>query len=135
MPEIKLKPVPAGKMNKAAWCRTRTAELSPDHKAGEGSASLTTADVYLDGELIGSVTAVSPGTADAADSNVSAVSSGAPGSTLADQAAPGNPTTRNNAATAPASGRVKREDGIINFSLPVPPGAGIFAKAYQQTSY
>ncbi|WP_120949963.1 hypothetical protein [Arthrobacter oryzae] len=56
MPEIKRRPVTPGKMNKPAWYRTRTAELGPDHKAGEGSASLTTADVYLDGQLIGSVT-------------------------------------------------------------------------------
>jgi hypothetical protein len=56
MPEIKLKPVVAGRSNKPAWCRTHAAELGPDQKAGEGSASLATADVYLDGELIGSVT-------------------------------------------------------------------------------
>lgn len=56
MPDLKLKPVAAGKMNKPAWYRTRTAELGPDHKAGEGVASLLTADVYLDGQLIGSVT-------------------------------------------------------------------------------
>ncbi|GAA4035093.1 hypothetical protein GCM10023063_19320 [Arthrobacter methylotrophus] len=56
MPEIKLKPVTPGKLNKPAWYRTHVAELGPDHKAGEGSASLVTADLYLDGELIGSVT-------------------------------------------------------------------------------
>lgn len=56
MPEIKLKPVTPGKLNKPAWYRTRTAELGPDHKAGEGAASLVTSDVYLDGERIGSVT-------------------------------------------------------------------------------
>lgn len=56
MPEIKRRPVAPGKLNKPAWYRTRTAELGPDAKAGEGSASLTTADVFLDGVLIGSVT-------------------------------------------------------------------------------
>lgn len=56
MPEMKLKPVTPGKLNRPAWCRTRVAELGPDHKAGEGAASLVTSDVYLDGELIGSVT-------------------------------------------------------------------------------
>ncbi|SDL30575.1 hypothetical protein [Arthrobacter sp. ok362] len=55
MPDIKLKPVTPGKLNKPAWFRTRTGELGPDHKAGEGAASLVTADVYLDGERIGSV--------------------------------------------------------------------------------
>ncbi len=39
MSDLKLKPVAAGKMNKPAWYRTRTAELGPDHKAGEGAAS------------------------------------------------------------------------------------------------
>jgi hypothetical protein len=57
MPDIELKPVVAGRSNKSAWYRTRTAQLGPDHKAGEGSASLTTTDVYLGGEPIGSVTA------------------------------------------------------------------------------
>lgn len=56
MPDKKLKPVTPGKLNKPAWMRTRTAELGPDRKAGAGAASLVTADVYLDGELIGSVT-------------------------------------------------------------------------------
>ena len=56
MPDIKLKPVVAGRSNKPVWYRARTAELGPDHKAGEGAASLATADVYLDGERIGSVT-------------------------------------------------------------------------------
>lgn len=58
MPELKLKPVTPGKLNKPAWYRTRTAELGPDHKAGEGAASLVTTEVYLDGEAIGSVTGV-----------------------------------------------------------------------------
>lgn len=58
MPEMKLKPVTPGKLNRPAWMRTHLAELSPDRKAGEGSASLTTTDVYLDGEHIGSVTGV-----------------------------------------------------------------------------
>lgn len=56
MPELKLKPVSPGKLNRPAWYRTRTAELGPDCKAGEGAASLVTTDVYLDGQLIGSVT-------------------------------------------------------------------------------
>jgi hypothetical protein len=56
MPELKLKPVTPGKLNKPAWYRTRTAELGPDHKAGEGAASLVTTEVYLDGEPIGAVT-------------------------------------------------------------------------------
>jgi hypothetical protein len=56
MPEMKLKPVTPGKLNKPAWYRTWTAELGPDRKTGEGSASLVTADVYLDGDRIGSVT-------------------------------------------------------------------------------
>jgi len=56
MPEMKLKPVAPGRLNKPAWFRTRTAELGPDHRAGEGVASLVTAEVYLDGEPIGSVT-------------------------------------------------------------------------------
>ncbi|MDF9749064.1 hypothetical protein [Arthrobacter sp. ES3-54] len=56
MTDIKLKPVTPGKLNRPAWFRTRTAELGPDHKVGEGAASLLTADVYLDGERIGSVT-------------------------------------------------------------------------------
>ncbi|WP_427174627.1 hypothetical protein [Arthrobacter sp. 92] len=56
MPALKLKPVAPGKLNKPAWFRTRTAELGPDHKAGEGAASLVTTGVYLDGERIGSVT-------------------------------------------------------------------------------
>jgi hypothetical protein len=56
MTDIKLKPVTHGKLNRPARFRTRTAELGPDHKAGEGAASLLTADVYLDGERIGSVT-------------------------------------------------------------------------------
>jgi hypothetical protein len=64
MPELKLKPVSPGKMNRPAWMRTRTAELGSDRKAGEGPASLSTADVYLDGEHIGSVTGVlKPGSA------------------------------------------------------------------------
>lgn len=56
MPEIKRRPVTPGKLNKPAWYRTRTAELGPDRKAGEGASSLSTADVYLDGQHIGSVT-------------------------------------------------------------------------------
>lgn len=56
MPEMKLKPVSPGKLNRPAWMRTRVAELGPDHKAGEGAASLVTTEVYLDGEPIGSVT-------------------------------------------------------------------------------
>ncbi|MDJ0354462.1 hypothetical protein [Pseudarthrobacter sp. PH31-O2] len=56
MPDLRLKPVTPGKLNRPAWMRTRTAELGPDVKAGEGPATLTTADVYLDGALIGSVT-------------------------------------------------------------------------------
>lgn len=56
MTDIKLKPVTPDKLNRPAWFRTRTAELGPDQKAGEGAASLLTADVYLDGERIGSVT-------------------------------------------------------------------------------
>ena len=58
MPETKLKPVTPGKLNKPAWMRTRVAELGPDRKAGEGAAQIITADVYLDGELIGSITGV-----------------------------------------------------------------------------
>lgn len=56
MPDLKLKPVSPGKLNKPAWFRTHTAELGPDQKSGEGAASLVTADVYLDGERIRSVT-------------------------------------------------------------------------------
>jgi hypothetical protein len=56
MPELKLKPVTPGKLNKPAWYRTRRAELGPDHKAGEGAASLVTTEVYLDGEPVGSIT-------------------------------------------------------------------------------
>ncbi|WP_026538719.1 hypothetical protein [Arthrobacter sp. 9MFCol3.1] len=56
MTDLKLKTVTPGKLNKPAWFRTRTAELGPDQKAGEGTGSLLTADVYLDGERIGSVT-------------------------------------------------------------------------------
>lgn len=56
MPELKLKPVTPGRLNRPAWSRTHTAELGPDNKAGEGAASLTTTDVYLDGVPIGSVT-------------------------------------------------------------------------------
>jgi hypothetical protein len=58
MPDLKLTPVTPGRLNKPAWCRTHIAELGPASKAGEGSASLATADVYLDGILIGSVTGV-----------------------------------------------------------------------------
>ncbi|WP_160664985.1 hypothetical protein [Pseudarthrobacter sp. ATCC 49987] len=58
MPENRLRPVNAGKMNRAAWMRTHFAELGPYVKAGEGAASTSTADVYLDGALIGSVTGV-----------------------------------------------------------------------------
>jgi len=54
MPDLKLKPVTARRLNKPAWYRPRTAELAPDHKAGEGAASLVTTDVNLDGERIGS---------------------------------------------------------------------------------
>jgi hypothetical protein len=50
MPDIKLKQVTAGELNKPAWYRTHTAELGPEHAAGEGPASITTADVYLGGE-------------------------------------------------------------------------------------
>lgn len=53
---MKLKPVSPGKLNRPAWYRAHIAELGPDHKAGEGTASLVTSDVFLDGELIGSVT-------------------------------------------------------------------------------
>jgi hypothetical protein len=53
---MKLKLATPGKLNRPAWYRTRTAELGPDHKTGEGVASLVTAEVYLDGEVIGSVT-------------------------------------------------------------------------------
>ena len=56
MPDVKLKPVTPDRLNRPAWSRTHTAELGPDNKAGEGAASLATADVYLDGELSGSVT-------------------------------------------------------------------------------
>ncbi|WP_422758885.1 hypothetical protein [Paenarthrobacter sp. C1] len=56
MPELKLRPVTPGKLNKPAWYRAHTAELGPDHRAGEGAASLVTSDVYLNGERIGSVT-------------------------------------------------------------------------------
>lgn len=56
MPEMKLKPVSPGKLNKPAWYRTHVAELGPDQKAGEGAASLVTSEVYLNGEPIGSVT-------------------------------------------------------------------------------
>lgn len=64
MPELKLKPVSPGRLNRPAWSRTHTAELGPDTRAGDGDASLTTTDVYLDGALIGSVTGVSrPGSA------------------------------------------------------------------------
>jgi hypothetical protein len=56
MPEQILRPVTPGRLNKPAWYRTHVAELGPDHRAGEGPASLVTADVFLDGELIGSVT-------------------------------------------------------------------------------
>jgi hypothetical protein len=56
MSEMKLKPVTPGRLNKPAWYRTHVAELGPDNRVGEGPASLVTADVYLDGELIGSVT-------------------------------------------------------------------------------
>ncbi|HEX9088868.1 MAG TPA: hypothetical protein VF867_15225 [Arthrobacter sp.] len=56
MSDLKLKPVSPGKLNRPAWMRTRVAEQGPDHKAGEGAASLVTSEVYLDGELIGSVT-------------------------------------------------------------------------------
>ncbi|MBG0738920.1 hypothetical protein IV500_05720 [Paeniglutamicibacter antarcticus] len=64
MPEMNLRPVTTGKLNRPAWMRTHTAALGPDHRAGEGIASLTTSDVFLDGELIGSVTGtLKPGTA------------------------------------------------------------------------
>lgn len=58
MPEIKLRPVVAGKSNKPAWCRTHTAAYGPDARTGEGDAQLITTDVYLDGEPIGSITGV-----------------------------------------------------------------------------
>lgn len=53
MPELILKPVTPGRLNKPAWYRTRTAEVGPDTKNDDGTV---TADVYLDGERIGSVT-------------------------------------------------------------------------------
>lgn len=53
MPEMKLKPVTPGKLNKPAWYSTRTGELGPDNRAGEGVASLVTAEDYRDGMLIG----------------------------------------------------------------------------------
>lgn len=58
MPQIKRKPVTAGNFNRPAWYRTRKAELGPDKKAGEGAAQIATAEVFLDGELIGSITAI-----------------------------------------------------------------------------
>lgn len=58
MPQIKLKPVVPGNFNRPAWFRTRTAEYGPDRKAGEGASQIVTTDVYLDGELIGSITGV-----------------------------------------------------------------------------
>jgi hypothetical protein len=57
MPELKLKPATTpGKLNRLAWARTRVAELSPDIRSGEGTASLATAEVYLDGERFGAGT-------------------------------------------------------------------------------
>lgn len=53
MPELILKPVTPGRLNKPAWYRTRTAETGPDSKNDDGTV---TVDVYLDGERIGSVT-------------------------------------------------------------------------------
>jgi hypothetical protein len=58
MPDIKLKPVVAGRSNKPAWCRTHAAAYGPDVRAGEGDAQLTTTDVYLDGERTGSITGI-----------------------------------------------------------------------------
>ncbi|HEX9227501.1 MAG TPA: hypothetical protein VF885_12735 [Arthrobacter sp.] len=56
MPKIQRKPVTAGQFNRPAWFRTRTAEFGPDTKAGEGAAQIATAEIFLDGELIGSIT-------------------------------------------------------------------------------
>lgn len=53
MPELILKPVTPGRLNKPAWYRTRTAETGPDTRNDDGTV---TVDVYLDGERIGSVT-------------------------------------------------------------------------------
>lgn len=54
MPELILKPVTPGRLNKPAWYCTRTAEVGPDAKNDDGTV---TADVCLDGERTGSVTA------------------------------------------------------------------------------
>lgn len=58
MPKILRKPVTANRLNKPAWYRTRTAEFGPDTKAGEGDAQIATAEIFLDGELIGSITGI-----------------------------------------------------------------------------
>lgn len=58
MPKIQRKPVTAGQFNKPAWFRTRTAEFGPDIKAGEGAAQIATAEIFLDGERIGSITGI-----------------------------------------------------------------------------
>lgn len=49
-------PVSAGRLNKPAWYRTRVAEFGPVRKAAGEYGSLTTYDVYLNREHIGSVT-------------------------------------------------------------------------------
>lgn len=55
MPEIPLTLVTPGRLNKPAWYRTRTAELGPVRKSDSPAGPLTSYNVYLDGELIGSV--------------------------------------------------------------------------------
>src|SRR5690349_19186299 len=53
MPELTLKPVTPGRLNKPAWYRTHTAETGPDTRNDDGTV---TVDVYLDGERIGHIT-------------------------------------------------------------------------------
>lgn len=52
----KFTPVSPGRLNRPAWHRTHLAEFGPVSKTPGEYGSLTTYDVYLNRELIGSVT-------------------------------------------------------------------------------
>lgn len=56
MSPTKFTPVSPGRINRPAWHRTNVAEFGPVRKEPGDYGSLTTYDVYLNRQLIGSVT-------------------------------------------------------------------------------